>query len=69
MKNAFTANGFDRWMSGRQTGKRDAALAKVAGRNAQSGLFGRILFWLKVELACLRRTKKEKEKASPKILW
>jgi len=69
MKNDFTANGFERWMNCRDAKKRAVALAESVGTNKYQGISGKIKLWLKVELACLRRTEEEKEKSSPKILW
>jgi hypothetical protein len=69
MKNDFTANGYRRWLSGRETRRRELVRAESMGDNKYQGLFGGIRLWLKVELAVLRGTKDHQEKASPKILW
>jgi len=69
MKNTFTADGGIRSLSARMKSKRQAVQESFAGKEQPVGFFGKIHLWLKIELVCLRRTKDEQEKSSPKILW
>ncbi len=69
MKNSFTADGFNRWMSSREARKRKALIEAAKLQKPSIGLLGRIWLWLKIELGSSEMTNEKKEKASPKILW
>jgi hypothetical protein len=68
MKNAFVANGFNRWSNARNAKARETIRAIFAGENQPRGWLDKVRLWFRTEWECLSR-QDDGEKSSPKILW